>query len=70
MTPEAQRQINAMQNKIDTLEESVVKLTESVDELVKAWGTAKGMTSFIKWLASLASACGVLYAALHDKVPK
>jgi cell division septum initiation protein DivIVA len=63
-------EIRALQRQVETLEESVAKLTDSVDELVKAWSTAKGMTSFVKWMASLASACGVLYAALHNIGPK
>lgn len=67
MTPQ---EIRTLQRQVETLEESVAKLTSSVDELVKAWSTAKGMTSFVKWLASLATACGVLYAALHNMTPK
>lgn len=67
MTPQ---EIRTLQRQVETLEESVAKLTASVDELVKAWSTAKGMTSFVKWLASLTTACGVLYAALHNMTPK
>lgn len=65
MTPEAQAQIRALQGQVELLEEKLDKLTDSVDELVKAWTTAKGMTTFVKWLASLASAAGVIYALLH-----
>jgi hypothetical protein len=77
MTPENQAQIRALkaqleisEEKLDKLEDSVSKLSISVDELVKAWGTAKGMTAFIKWLASLATAAGAIYAALHNMGPK
>lgn len=59
-----QGQIETLEEKIDKLEDSLAKMAESVDDLVAAWSTAKGMTSFVKWLASLASACGVLYAAM------
>jgi len=70
MTPEAQRQINSMQNKIDTLEESVIKLTDSVNDLVLAWNTAKGMTSFVKWIGSIAAGAAVLYNFLSHWGPK
>lgn len=58
-------QIRALQVQVETLEEKVDKLTDSIDDLVKAWGTAKGMTTFVKWLASIASAGGVIYALLQ-----
>jgi uncharacterized protein YukE len=70
MTPADQTQLRALQDQVETLQNKLDKLTDSVDELVKAWNTAKGMTTFIKWLASLSTACGVLYAALHNVSPK
>lgn len=65
MSPEDRIQIRALQSQIETLEENVAKLTNSVEDLVKAWNTAKGMTSFVKWIASLASAGGVIWALLQ-----
>lgn len=63
MTPEAQAQL---ESKIEKLEDKVTKLTTSVEDLVTAWNTAKGMTTFVKWLAGVAAACVMLWNLAHN----
>lgn len=55
--------------KIDKLESKMDLMIIRTDELITAYNTAKGITVFIKWLASLATAGGIVWAALHGKFP-
>lgn len=59
-----------LREEVAELRQEVRDLKKSVEDLVLAWNTAKGMTAFVKWLASLAIAGGVIYALIaHGKVP-
>lgn len=53
-------EIAELKNQIQDLTESVTALSESVKDLVDAWRTAKGITAFVKWMAAMAIAFGVL----------
>lgn len=70
--PDDRRSYTDLENKIDSLEDKVAgmevkidTLTSSVEDLVLAWNTAKGITGFVKWLAGISTALGVLYALFH-----
>lgn len=55
--------------RIDKLEAKMDLMLIRADEIITAYNTAKGITVFVKWLASLATAAGILWAALHGKFP-
>lgn len=65
MRSDLQDQVEALENKVVSLEYKIDSMSQSITELVAAWNTAKGMTTFVKWLASLGTAGGVLYALFH-----
>ena len=44
------------------LKDAIHNVALSVDGLVQAWRTANGIGTFLKWLAGIATAIGVLYA--------
>lgn len=65
--------VNTLERKIDKLERLIESLGDKIDtntintsDLVDAWKSAKGLSSFVKWLSTLALGCGVLWAALHS----
>lgn len=71
---ELEHKVSSLENKIDILEDRIAKmevkidtLAKSVEDLVLAWSTAKGITAFVKWSASIATACGIIWAFLHNK---
>lgn len=49
---------------VDELRREVSELRDEVHDLVQAWKTAAGLVSFIKWLAGLGTALGVLYVMI------
>lgn len=60
----------SVHEKIDRLEAKINLLEKSVSDLVTAWSTAKGLTAFMKWLATVATAAVVLYNVWHTGSPK
>lgn len=52
-----------LDSKLNRLESKVDLMIIRTDELILAYNTAKGVTVFIKWLAGLVTACGVIFAA-------
>jgi hypothetical protein len=53
---------------IHALSLKVEVLSESIHDLVAAWETANGIARLVKWSASIVTALGVLWAALHWNV--
>lgn len=49
---------------VAALREEMQELKSSVKDLVDAWRTASGVVRFVKWLASVATAFGVIVALL------
>lgn len=47
---------------ISELQTEISELRADIKGLVEAWNTAKGMTSFVKWLSGLIIAFGVVAA--------
>lgn len=66
-----------LQEKLDLLEDKFSKLEAKTDlmlirtdELIFAYSTAKGVTSFIKWLAGVVGAGVLLYTTVFGgKIP-
>jgi hypothetical protein len=50
-----------LKEEMDGLRQDVAELTESTKELVEAWKAAGKLVAFIKWLAGLSTAMGVLW---------
>lgn len=53
----------ALRGEVAALRTEVEHLTEQVSGLVEAWNTATGVVKFIKWLAGVATAVGVVVTA-------
>jgi hypothetical protein len=57
-----------LQKEMADLRQEVHDLSKEVAGLVKMWETASGVVAFVKWLAGLATAIGVLWAAFKMKI--
>lgn len=60
-------EIADLKNELKDLKESVTLLNKSVEGLVDAWNTAKGITAFVKWLGGFISAAAIVYALIKGK---
>ncbi len=60
-----QGEIAHLEAKVEALAKEVAALKESVEDLITAWNASKGLLSVIKWLAGLASAGAIVWAAWH-----
>lgn len=49
---------------MEQMSEQVAALTAQVHDLVSAWNTANNVVAFVKWIAGLAAAVGVVVAAV------
>lgn len=58
----ADAEIVRLQLKVEDLEHKIESLEKSVKELVSAWNTAQGLTSFIKWASTVTIGLGTLFA--------
>lgn len=54
----------APRSEIEQLREEVHELRKSVEGLVEAWNTAKGVVVFVKWVAGALTAVGIIWAAI------
>jgi uncharacterized protein (UPF0335 family) len=50
-----------LEAKVEKLEQEISELRTDIKDLVNAWNTARGVTSFVKWVGSLATGAAVLY---------
>lgn len=57
-------EIIKLQLEVVELKKDVEKLQKSVEDLVNAWNTAQGLTSFVKWASTVVIALGTLFAFL------
>lgn len=53
-----------MRHDLEALNEKVDALTAQVHNLVTAWNTANNIVAFVKWLAGIATAIGVITAVI------
>lgn len=49
---------------MEEMSERMAALTTQVHDLVAAWNTANNVVAFVKWLAGIATAIGVVVAAI------
>ncbi len=49
---------------MEQMSEQVAALTAQVHDLVSAWNTANNVVAFVKWIAGIATAVGVVVAAV------
>lgn len=66
---ELDARIDTLETKVEKLEAKIDLVLIRTDELITSYNTAKGITVFIRWLASLATASGIVWALLHGKIP-
>jgi hypothetical protein len=52
------------------LRREIKEIKESVDDLVSAWRAAGNVASFVKWLAGIAAALGVIWGFFHGNLWK
>jgi hypothetical protein len=61
-------QLALLQADVSALTTAVEKQSEDIAGLVQAWKTANGVVSFMKWLASIVVASGIIWAAIKTKL--
>lgn len=62
---ELRADISDLKEQIDALAQAESAQTAATAELVEAWNTGTGVVKFVKWLASVIGALGVLWAVFH-----
>lgn len=67
---ELEQKIEKLEEEVAVLKHLITTLTTAIEGLVSAWDTAKGITSFVKWVGSLSTGAAVLWAILHGVPPK
>lgn len=60
----------ALQNEVESLKKEVADMRADIKDLVDAWNTARGVTSFVKWVGSLAAGAAILYNFITHAGPK
>lgn len=63
---ELRAQVAELQETMAVLAASVNSLTKSVEGLVSAWNTAKGVTAFVKWLGGLLVSGGIIWSLIYS----
>lgn len=61
-------EIALLKKELVDLKDEVHALSKEVSGLVDAWKTASGVVAFIKWLAGIVTAVGILWAAFKVKI--
>lgn len=61
-------QIALLQADMELLTKAVAKQSSDIEGLVKAWNTANGVVSFMKWLAGIVTATAILWGAVKLKL--
>lgn len=58
-------EIVALKAEITALKTEMTELRTDIKGLIEAWNTAKGMTSFIKWLSGMIIAGGIIWGLIR-----
>lgn len=57
-----ERRLTEIEGKLQTLEKQITELQTDIKDLVEAWKAANGIVSFVKWVAGIITAVGVIWA--------
>lgn len=57
-------EITKLEFQVADLKEEVKELRADIKDLIEAWKSAKGMTAFVKWIAGVIIALGVIAGAI------
>lgn len=58
-------EIALLRKDMDEMKSDMKELKAEMKNLLEAWNTATGLVKFVKWVAGLATAIGVIYAAVR-----
>lgn len=69
-TPKTEAELSnaLLRNEMAALKTELDELRTDIKGLVEAWRTASGVVAFVKWLAGISTAVGVLWAAFKFKI--
>lgn len=56
-------EITRLESKVENLQNEVKELRLDIKDMVDAWKSAKGLTSFVKWISGILLAVGAIIAA-------
>ena len=66
--PNPEVEIILLQKEMSDLRKEVHDLSKEVAGLVRMWETASGVVAFVKWLAGLSAAVGVIFTIVKMKL--
>lgn len=58
--------VRELVHKVEVLTDKVDTNTVNTSDMIDAWKTAKGLSTFVKWLSTLVISAGVVWAAVHS----
>lgn len=64
-----QRVLEEFSDKLDAMNQKIDKRDAQLEDLVSAWNTGKGLVAFVKWVAGVVGAVGVIWLAFKGKWP-
>jgi hypothetical protein len=69
-TPKTETELSnaLLRNEMAALKAELDELRTDIKGLVEAWRTANGVVAFVKWLAGISTAVGVVWAAFKFKI--
>lgn len=59
----ASDEMTALRTEVQELRQDMAELTQSVQGLVDAWRTARGVVAFVKWIGVISASVTAMYAA-------
>lgn len=62
--------VRELVHKVDKLTDKVDTNTVNTSDMIDAWRTAKGLTTFVKWVGGLILSGTAVWAALHNNLGK
>jgi hypothetical protein len=66
--PNYEVDIVLLQKEVSDLRQDVHTLSREVAGLVRMWETASGVVAFVKWLAGISAAVGVIFTLFKMKI--
>lgn len=67
---EREVELALLRKDVQDLKQVVEAQGKQLESLLEAWNTATGMVKFVKWLAGVAAAAGVLVGFFHNHLFK